>query len=182
MKKFCWVCDVGSWKIFVVMILAMWEFTSCAWTCRKLFVGYLGHVEVFVHGYGKKFGTCVWTWKILIVVKFLVGHFVVVGHWPYDFSIITDLRLGGERICVNDFLTSIEIKKLLGVVPSRMKSKNIPLSWPCENIPQCDTVAKGAHMFMLLFIGTFLCLDLGSIVNLRYLWSSRKIERIRNYD
>ena len=81
MKKFCWVCDVGSWKIFVVMILAMWEFTSCAWTCRKLFVGYLGHVEVFVHGYGKKFGTCVWTWKILIVVKFLVGHFVVWSCW-----------------------------------------------------------------------------------------------------
>ena len=23
MEKFCWVCDVGSWKIFVVMILAM---------------------------------------------------------------------------------------------------------------------------------------------------------------
>ena len=23
MEKFCWVCDVSSWKIFVVMILAM---------------------------------------------------------------------------------------------------------------------------------------------------------------
>ena len=53
-KFFFWVCDVGSWKIFVVMILAMWEFTCCAWTCRKLSVGYLGHVETFVHGYGKK--------------------------------------------------------------------------------------------------------------------------------
>ena len=29
-KIFCWVCDVGSCKIFVVMILAMWEFTFCA--------------------------------------------------------------------------------------------------------------------------------------------------------
>ena len=37
-------------------------------------------------------------------------------------------------------------------------------------------------MFMLLFIGTFLCLDLGSIVNLRYLGSLRKIEQIQSYD
>ena len=101
---------------------------------------------------------------------------------PYDFSVITSLSLGGERIHVNDSLTSTEIKKLLGVVPSRMKSKNIPLSWLCENIPQCDTVAKGPRMFMLLFIGTFLCLDLGSKVNLCYLWSLRKIEQIQNCD
>ena len=37
-------------------------------------------------------------------------------------------------------------------------------------------------MFILLFIGTFLCSDLGSTVNLHYLWSLRKIERIRNSD
>ena len=52
----------------------------------------------------------------------------------FDFSVITGLSLGGERIRVNDSLTSIEIKKLLGAIPSRMKSKNIPLSWLCENI------------------------------------------------
>ena len=34
----------------------------------------------------------------------------------YDFSVITDLRFGGERILVNDSLTSAELKKLLGVV------------------------------------------------------------------
>ena len=99
-------------------------------------------------------------------------HFPGIGEvmlTPYDFSVITGLRLGGERICVNDSLTSTEIKKLLGVVPSRMKSKNIHLSWICENIPQCDTVAKGARMFILLFIGTFLCPDLGSTMNLHYL-------------
>ena len=101
---------------------------------------------------------------------------------PYDFSVITGLRLGGERIHVNDSLTSTEIKKLLGVVPSKMKSKNIPLSWLCENILQCDTVAKGARMFMLLFIGSFLCPNLGNTINLLYLWSLRKIERIWNYD
>ena len=101
---------------------------------------------------------------------------------PYNFFVITSLRLGGERIHVNDFLTSTEIKKLLGVVPSRMKSKNVPLSWLCENISQCDTEAKGTRMFMLLFIGTFLCSDLGSTMNLHYLWSLRKIEQIRNYD
>ena len=97
---------------------------------------------------------------------------------PYDFSIITGLRLGGEKILVNDSLTSTELKKLLSVVPSRMRSNNIPLSWLCESIPHCETVAKGARMFMLLFFRTFLCPNLGSTVNLCYLWSLRKIEQI----
>ena len=100
----------------------------------------------------------------------------------YDFSVIIGLRLGGERIRVNDFLTSKKIKKLLGVVPSKMRSKYVPLMWLYENIAKCETVAMGTHMFMLLFIGTFLCLDLGGIVNLHYLWSLRNIEQIKNYD
>ena len=90
--------------------------------------------------------------------------------------------MGDERILVNDSLTSTELKKLLGVVPSRMRSNNIPLSRLCDNISQRETMAKGACMFMLLIIGTFLCLDLGSTVNLRYLGSLRKYEQIRNYD
>ena len=101
---------------------------------------------------------------------------------PHDFSFITSLRLGGERILVNDSLTSTELKKLISVVSSRMRSNNIPLSWLCENIPHCEIMAKGARMFMLLFIGTFLCPDLGSTMNLRYLESLRKIQQIRNYD
>ena len=46
-------------------------------------------------------------------------HFPGIGEvtlTPYDFSIITGLRLGGKRILVNDSLTSAELKKLLGVV------------------------------------------------------------------
>ncbi|KAL0004818.1 hypothetical protein SO802_012379 [Lithocarpus litseifolius] len=74
---------------------------------------------------------------------------------PNDFSVITGLRLGGERILVNDSFTSTELKKLLDVVPSRMRSNNIPLSWLCENIPLCENVAKSARMFTLLLIGTF---------------------------
>ena len=101
---------------------------------------------------------------------------------PYDIFIITGLRLGGERIRVNDSLTSNEIKKLLGVVPSKMRSKNVPLSWLCENITKCDTMAKGTCTFMFLFIQTFLCPDLGSTVNLCYLCSFKNIEQIRNYD
>ena len=50
---------------------------------------------------------------------------------PYNFSIITGLRLGGKRILVHDSLTSTELKKILGVMPSRMRSNNIPLSWLC---------------------------------------------------
>ena len=114
-------------------------------------------------------------------------YFPFLGHWyvmltRYDFFVIIGLRLGGERIRVNDFLTSKEIKKILGVVPSKMRSKYVPLMWLYENIAKCETVAMGTHMFMLLFIGTFLCPDLGGIVNLHYLWSLRNIEQIKNYD
>ena len=46
-------------------------------------------------------------------------HFPGIGEvmlTPYDFSTITGLKLGGERIKVNDFITSSEIKSLLGGV------------------------------------------------------------------
>ena len=101
---------------------------------------------------------------------------------PYDFSVITSLRLGSERIKVNDFLTSKEIKSRLGVVPSKLKRKNVSLMWLYENINSYETVAIGTRMFMLLFIGTFLCPNFGSSVSLHYLWSLRDINQIKNYD
>ena len=55
------------------------------------------------------------------------------------------------------------------------------MSLLCENIPLFENAAKGAHMFMLLFIETFLCSDLGSTMNLCYLGGLRKIEQIQNY-
>ena len=101
---------------------------------------------------------------------------------PYNFSVIMGLKLGGERIHVNDSFTTNEIKKLLGVMPSKMRTKNVPLPWLCENITKCDTVARGTRMFMLIFIRTFVCPNLRNIVNLRYLWSLRNIKKIKNYD
>ena len=65
-------------------------------------------------------------------------HFPNIGEVmlaPCDFFVITGLRLGAKRIFVNDSLTSTELKKLLGVMPSRMRSNNVPLSWLCESIP-----------------------------------------------
>ncbi|KAL0001385.1 hypothetical protein SO802_015166 [Lithocarpus litseifolius] len=112
-------------------------------------------------------------------------HFPGIGEvmlTPYDFSVITGLRLGGERIKVNDFLTLKEIKSLLGVVPSNLKSKNVSQMWLYENIESCKTVAMGTCIFKLLFIGTFLCPDMGSTVSLHYLWSLRDIDQIKNYD
>ena len=85
-------------------------------------------------------------------------HFPSIGEvmlTPYDFSVITGLRLGGKRILVNDSFISTEHKKLLGVVTSRMRSNNIPLSWLYENILQCETMEKGARMFMLFLLGPF---------------------------
>ena len=65
-------------------------------------------------------------------------HFPNIGEvmfTPYDFFVITGLRLGGKQTLVNDSLTSTELKKFLGVMPSRMRSNNVPLSWLCESIP-----------------------------------------------
>ena len=106
-------------------------------------------------------------------------HFPGIGEvvlTPYDFFVITNLRLGGERIKVNDFLTLKEIKRLLGVVvPSKLKSKNVSLMWLYEDIKSYKIVAMNTRMFMLFFIGTFLCLELGSTMRWRYLWSLRDI-------
>ena len=106
-------------------------------------------------------------------------HFPGIGEvvlTPYDFFVITNLRLGGERIKVNDFLTLKEIKRLLGVVvPSKLKSKNVSLMWLYEDIKSYKIVAMNTRMFMLFFIGTFLCLELGSTMCWRYLWSLRDI-------
>ena len=74
---------------------------------------------------------------------------------PYDFYVITGLRLGGKRILVNDSLTSTEIKKLLAVMPSRMRSNNVPLSCLCESIPQCET-SKGCSYVHASFYWDFL--------------------------
>ena len=54
--------------------------------------------------------------------------------------------------------------------------------WLYSNIDKCETMATSTRMFMLLFIGTLLCPDLGSTVSLRYLWSLRDIDQIKNYD
>ena len=84
-----------------------------------------------------------------------------------------------KELKFNDFLNSKEIKSLLGVMPSKM---NVSMIWLYTNIENCKTVAIGTHMFMLLFIGTLLCPNLGSSVSLCYLWSLRDIGQIKNYD
>jgi len=67
----------------------------------------------------------------------------------------------------------------LGVIPSRVSSKNVSLIWLYSNIDKCEIMATGTQMFMLLFIGTLLCPDLGSIVSLCYLWSLRDTNQIK---
>ena len=101
---------------------------------------------------------------------------------PYDFSTITGLKLGDEKIKVNDFITSVEIKSLLGVMPSKIRSKNVTLMWLYTNIESYKTVATSTHMFMLLFIRTLVCPYLGSTMSLCYLWSLRDISQVKNYD
>ena len=87
----------------------------------------------------------------------------------YDFSAITGLKLGGERIEGNYSISLVEIKSYLGVNPPRVNGKNVSLMWLYSNIDKCKTMAIGTRMFMLLFIRTLLCPNLGSTVSLRYL-------------
>ena len=96
-------------------------------------------------------------------------HFLGIGEvmlTPYDFSAIAGLKLCGERIEVNDSISSMEIRGLLSVMPPRVRSKNIPLMWLYTNIDKCETIATGTHMLMLLFIQTLLCPNLGSTMSL----------------
>lgn len=112
-------------------------------------------------------------------------HFLGIGEvmlTPYDFSAITSLKLGGERIEGHETISPTEVKTYLDVNPSRVSGRNVSLMWLFSNIERCKSVEIGTQMFMLLLIGTLLCLDLGSTVSLRYLWSLRNINRIKDYD
>ena len=69
-------------NIFVAMILDMWEFTCCAWTCRKYFVGYLGHVGILiVHGYGKNLVVVYGHMKNFDCGKIFGGALIFLGAW-----------------------------------------------------------------------------------------------------
>jgi len=73
-------------------------------------------------------------------------HFSGIGEVMltlYDFSAITGLKLGSERIEGNDSISPVEIRSLLGVIPPRVRSKNVPLMWLYSNIDKCETVATG---------------------------------------
>ena len=101
---------------------------------------------------------------------------------PYDLLAITVLKLEGERIEGHDNISPMNVKTYLGVNPPKVSGRNVSLMWLFSNIDKCKSEETGTWMFMLLFIGTLLCPDLGSTVSLRYLWSSRDINRIKYYD
>lgn len=101
---------------------------------------------------------------------------------PYDFSAITGLKLGGKRIEGHDTISPVEVKTYLGVNPPRVSGRNVSLMWLFSKIDKCESVETGTWMFVLLFNGTLLCLDLGSTMSLYYLWSLRDINQIKDYD
>jgi len=88
---------------------------------------------------------------------------------PYDFSIITGLKLGGERIKGHDTISPVEVKNYLGVNPPRVSGNSVSLMWLYFNIEKCKNVKTGTRMFMLFFIGSLLYPNLGSTMSLHYL-------------
>ena len=191
MRNFCWICDDGSWEIFVLqnlksrgslqMLKGIWEilFLDIKNIINK--AGFQTFFQALLNQETNEYKDLQLLLSLLerfwdTTCTFNFPGISEVMLMPYDFFIITNLRLGGERIKINDSLTSKEIKSLLGVVPSKLKSKNVSLMWLYENIENYKTIATGTCMFMLLFIGIFLCLDIGSTMSLRYLWSLKDID------
>ena len=191
MRNFCWICDDGSWEIFVLqnlksrgslqMLKGIWEILSLDIKNIINKAGFQTFFQALLNQETNEYKDLQLLLSLLerfwdTTCTFNFPGISEVMLMPYDFFIITNLRLGGERIKINDSLTSKEIKSLLGVVPSKLKSKNVSLMWLYENIENYKTIATGTCMFMLLFIGIFLCLDIGSTMSLRYLWSLKDID------
>ena len=99
---------------------------------------------------------------------------------PYDFFVITGLKLGGKRIEGYDAISPTEVKDHLGVNPPRVNGDNVSLTWHFINIEKYRRVDTDTRMFMfmLLLIRNLLCPNLGSTMSLRYLWSLRDVDRI----
>ena len=99
---------------------------------------------------------------------------------PYDFFVITGLKLGGKRIEGYDAISPTEVKDHLGVNPPRVNGDNVSLTWHFINIEKYRRVDTDTRMFMfmLLLIWNLLCPNLGSTMSLRYLWSLRDVDRI----
>ena len=81
-------------------------------------------------------------------------HFSGIGEVmlvPYDFLVITGLKLGGERIEGHDTISPAEVKDYLGVNPPRVSGNNVSLMWLYSNIEKCKSVETGTQMLMFFF-------------------------------
>ncbi|KAK9998070.1 hypothetical protein SO802_017673 [Lithocarpus litseifolius] len=100
-----------------------------------------------------------WFWDTTYTFHFLgIGEVMLT---PYDFLGITGLKLVGEGIKGHD---TISAKTYLGVNPPRVNGRNVSLMWLFSNFEKFKSVETGTWMFMLLFIRTLLCPNLGSTV------------------
>ena len=80
---------------------------------------------------------------------------------PYDFSVITGLKLGGERVEGHDTISSTKADDYLGVNPPRVSGNNVSLMWLYFNIEKSKSVDTGTQMFMLFFIWSLCVLTWG---------------------
>ena len=112
-------------------------------------------------------------------------HFPGIGEvmlTPQDFAVITGLRIGGERIEVNDNLTNCDVERLLGGLPPKGSELNVKLSWLVKHLRGIEDVEMCVRSFMLLLIGQVLSPNTGSTVSLRYLASLENVDDIGKYD
>ncbi|XP_030945395.1 uncharacterized protein LOC115969900 [Quercus lobata] len=112
-------------------------------------------------------------------------HFPGIGEvmlTPLDFAVITGLRIGGERIEVNDNLTNCDVERLLGGLPPKGSELNVKLSWLVKHLRGIEDVEMCVRSFMLLLIGQVLSPNTGSTVSLRYLASLENVDDIGKYD
>ena len=125
---FAWYLRNLWWALSFCYYLLFWEFLDVVWFGWKIIVS--RHVDLLGH---------FWVLKLFEIIK-LNGEVMLT---PYDFSIITSLKLGGERIEGHDTISLTELKNYLGVNPPRVSGSNISLMWLFYNIEKCKSVETG---------------------------------------
>ena len=125
---FAWYLRNLWWALSFCYYLLFWEFLDVVWFGWKIIVS--RHVDLLGH---------FWVLKLFEIIK-LNGEVMLT---PYDFSIITSLKLGGERIEGHVTISLTELKNYLGVNPPRVSGSNISLMWLFYNIEKCKSVETG---------------------------------------
>jgi len=135
----------------------------CHWTSEKLSMltisGLWNYNTTKYKGLQLIMALSEWFWDTTCIFHFPAISEVMLT--PYDFSVITGLKLGGERVEGHDTISSTKADDYLGVNPPRVSGNNVSLMWLYFNIEKSKSVDTGTQIFMLFFIWSLCVLTWG---------------------